>query len=66
MHMPINPGMAHDWQVPVQAVVQQTPCSQFPDPHSMSAPQKAPIGFLPHELLVQTLPVEQLLLAVQA
>jgi len=63
---PIEPAMAHDWQVPVQAVVQQTPCSQFPDMHSGSAEQKAPIGLRPHELLVQTLPVEQLPLPVQA
>jgi hypothetical protein len=63
---PIDPAMAHDWQVPVQAVVQQTPCSQLLDWHSGSAEQKAPIGFLPQELLVQTLPVEQLPLPVQA
>jgi hypothetical protein len=63
---PIDPAMAHDWQVPVQAVVQQTPCSQFPDPHSGSAEQKAPIGLRPHELLVQTLPDEQSVLPVQA
>ena len=63
---PIDPAMAHEWQAPVQAVVQQTPCSQVPPWHSVSAPQKAPIGLSPHELLVQTVPVEQLPLAVQA
>jgi hypothetical protein len=63
---PIEPAIAHDWQVPVQVVVQQTPCAQCPDWHSGSAEQKAPIGLRPHELLVQTLPVEQLALPVQA
>jgi len=49
----------------VQAVVQQTPCSQFPDWHSGSAEQKAPMGLRPHELLVQTSPDAQLELPVQ-
>lgn len=50
----------------MQAVVQQTPCSQLRDWHSGSAEQKAPTGLRPHELLVQTLPDEQLALPVQA
>jgi hypothetical protein len=62
---PIEPEIAHDWQLPVQVVVQQTPCAQCVDWHSASAEQKAPIGLRPHELLVQTLPVEQLALPVQ-
>jgi hypothetical protein len=63
---PIEPAIAQDRQVPVQVVVQQTPCSQFPDWHSGSAEQKAPIGLRPQELLVQTLPAAQLALPVQA
>ena len=63
---PIEPLMAQDWQVPVHSVVQQTPCSQFPPWHSVSAEQKAPIGLRPQELPVQTLPVEQLELPVHA
>ena len=58
--------IAQDWQAPVHAVAQQTPCSQFPPWHSVSAEQKAPMGLRPHELPVQTLPVEQLELPVHA
>src|SRR5262249_29334394 len=63
---PIGPAIAQDWQVPVQVVVQQTPCSQFVDWHSASAAQKAPIGLRPQELLVQTFPDEQFELPLQA
>ena len=49
------PGTAHDRQVPVQAMPQQTPCSQKPELHSGPPPQAAPIGFLPQ------LPFTQLL-----
>jgi hypothetical protein len=65
-HWPMVPGMAHDWQAPVQAVAQQTPCAQTVDWHSAPVEQKAPSGLRPHELLVQTFPLEQALLSEQA
>jgi hypothetical protein len=43
---------AHDRQVPVQLVPQQTPCSQNPELHSPAAPHVAPIGFLPQLLVM--------------
>jgi hypothetical protein len=54
------PGTAHDRQVPVQAMPQQTPCSQKLELHSGPPPQAAPIGFLPQ------LPLMQLLGAMQS
>lgn len=66
VHCPIVPVIAQDWQAPVQAVAQQTPCAQTDDWHSVLTEQNAPIGLRPHELPVQTLPVEQALLSVQA
>jgi hypothetical protein len=30
---PVVPGSAHDWQTPVHAVAQQTPCAQTPIAH---------------------------------
>lgn len=36
------------------------------DWHSLPAEQKAPSGFFPQEVPVQTLPVEQALLSTQA
>ncbi len=50
--------------MPLQAVAQQTPCAQTADWHSALVEQKAPIGFRPHELLVQTFPVEQSVLSL--
>ena len=47
MQVPGVPGFAHDWQVPVHAVPQQTPCSQNPELHSAALPQAALIGFRP-------------------
>jgi hypothetical protein len=63
-HCPIVPVSAHDLQGPVQAVAQQTPWAHTAEAHSASAEQKAPIGFLPQELAVQTLPGVQLASAV--
>jgi hypothetical protein len=65
MHDPIVPGSAHDRHALVHAVAQHTPCAQFPEMHSPRSEQNAPLGFLPHELLVQTLPAEQFASAVQ-
>ena len=46
VQVPTVPVSAQDWQVPPQAVMQQTPCAQAPDRHSPFAPQAAPIAFL--------------------
>lgn len=44
--VPVEPVSAHDMQVPAQAVMQQTPCAQCPDPQSESAEQVVPSPFL--------------------
>ena len=41
--------------MPLQSVAQQTPCAQKVDAHSVPVEQKAPMGFLPHELAAQVL-----------
>jgi hypothetical protein len=46
---------AHDMQVPVQALLQQTPCAQKFDAHAEPEVQGAPGGSLPQLLLVQEL-----------
>ena len=50
---------AQDMQVPVQAVLQQTPCAQWLVPQSESAVQVAPGAFLPQLPPMQKFPVEQ-------
>jgi hypothetical protein len=62
-HVPSLPGSAHDWQVPVQAVMQQIPCSQNPDRQSAAAAQVPPGGFFPQLVLTQKFPVVQSVLA---
>jgi hypothetical protein len=42
LQRPSLPATAHDWQAPAHAVVQQVPCSQWPDAHSPAAAQRAP------------------------
>jgi hypothetical protein len=54
--------MAHDWQVPVQAVAQQTDWLQCPCTHSPSAAQAAPSDFLPQRLPMQVFGLTQSLL----
>lgn len=46
VQVPTVPASAHDWQVPPQAVPQQTPCAQKPDTHSPPAPHATPVDFL--------------------
>jgi hypothetical protein len=47
---PSDPGSAHDWHMPSQAVAQQRPCAQIPGPpHSSLRAHVAPIGRLPHD-----------------
>jgi len=43
---PTVPVSAHDWHVPPQAELQQTPCAQKPEAHSPPAPQATPLLFL--------------------
>jgi hypothetical protein len=47
VQLPALPGSAHDRQVPVQVVLQQTPCSHRPELHSAALPHAPPSGFLP-------------------
>jgi len=63
--VPPVPVSAHDMQLAVQAVRQQTPCAQNPLLHSVPAPQAAPSGFRPQLDDVQTLPVVQSVDVVQ-
>ncbi len=58
------PDSAHDLQGPLQAVAQQTPWAHTAEAHSAAAEQKAPMGFFPHELAVQTFPAVQFVSAV--
>jgi hypothetical protein len=45
VHVPALPASAHDWQAPVQALPQHTPCAQNPDTHSAAAAQALPVVF---------------------
>jgi hypothetical protein len=65
VHVPGLPGSAHDWQVPVQALLQQTCCWQRPDAQSVPAVQAAPRSFFPQTPLLQTLGLTQSVSAVQ-
>jgi len=47
--VPTPPASAHDMQVPVQAVAQQTPCAQTVLWQSDPCWQAAPLGLRPHE-----------------
>jgi len=46
VQVPAEVGSAHDMHVPAQAVLQQTPCAQWPVPQSESVVQAAPDPFL--------------------
>jgi len=46
VHVPTVPAIAQDWQVPPQAVPQQTPWAQKPDWHSAFAPHTEVSTFL--------------------
>ncbi len=65
MQVPSFLATAHDMQVPVQTVEQQTPCAQCIDMQSASAAQLAPGGLRPQLPLLQLLPTEQSASAVQ-
>ena len=57
--VPLDPASAHDMQVTVHDVWQQTPWAQIPLRQSGPAAHAAPSGSLPQLPLVQTLPAEQ-------
>ena len=59
VQVPTVPASAHDLQEALHVVAQQKPCAQKVDPHSAFAEHGAPIGFVPHELTLQTLGLEQ-------
>jgi hypothetical protein len=59
MQVPALPWTAHDLQLPVQVVAQQTPCAQWVDLQSPSAPQLAPGGLRPQLPFTQKLPLVQ-------
>jgi hypothetical protein len=42
----------HDWHVPLQAVLQQTPCAQTPDMHSLPTAHARPLTLSAHAPLV--------------
>ena len=65
MQVPALPATAHDLQVPVQAVEQQTPWAQMPELQSPLAPQLAPGGSLPQLPDTQKLPAAQSLFVAQ-
>ena len=54
LQVPRLPTSAHDMQLVLQAVVQQTPSAQSPLWQSAGPAQLAPGGRRPHELLMQT------------
>jgi hypothetical protein len=45
--VPTEPGIAHDWHVPQEALPQQTPSTQLPDVQSLGDPHVLP-SCLPH------------------
>jgi hypothetical protein len=63
--VPTDPVTAQLWQVPVQALSQQTPSAQKLVTHSEPWVQGAPTAFLPQRLLRQVLPVVHWVLSVQ-
>jgi hypothetical protein len=57
--VPALPASAHDWQVPVQALVQQTPCWQKLEAHSAAVVQAVPGVFSAQAPALQTYPAAQ-------
>src|SRR5438045_811787 len=65
LQTPRDAESAHDWQIPVQAVWQQTPCSQKFERHSALLVQIAPGGLRPHDPFAQVAGGRQSASAVQ-
>ena len=64
MHVPAVPESAQDRQVPVQLELQQTPCWQRPDAHSVPPAHVVPSGFFVHWPALQMLGAMQSLSVV--
>jgi hypothetical protein len=56
---------AHDWHVPAHAALQQKPCAQNPDAHSVAPPHAAPMDFFPQLPALHTFGLLQSALVVQ-
>jgi hypothetical protein len=65
LQVPRDALSAHDLHTPVQAVPQQTPCSQNPDRHSFLLPHWAPLGLRPQPPFTHTAGGRQSASAVQ-
>lgn len=65
LQVPSDALRPHDWQVPVQPLLQQTPWAQKPDRHSDPSAQVFPSPLRPHDPLMQTAGEAQSALAVQ-
>ena len=63
---PALPLTLHDAQIAQLVDEQQTPSTQLPLSHSAAAAQICPSRFFPQEPALQTLPIEQSALSVQA
>jgi hypothetical protein len=55
VQVPVEPASAHDWQRPVQALLQQKPCAQNPELQSVASEHAPPSGTLPQLVPLQTL-----------
>jgi hypothetical protein len=65
LHVPRLPAIAHDLHVPVQAWLQQYPCAQKPESHSVAVVHAAPVGFNVQVPALQMLGATQSASAVQ-
>jgi hypothetical protein len=65
LHVPRLPAIAHDLHVPVHAWLQQYPCAQKPESHSVAVVQAAPVGFNVQLPALQMLGATQSASAVQ-
>jgi hypothetical protein len=65
MHSPSLPVIAHDLQVPAHAFLQQTPCAQNADAHSLPVVQAAPGGLGPQLPFTHAAPATQSAAVVQ-
>lgn len=54
VQVPTVPGSAHERQVPVHELAQQTPCWHCPDWHSVPAVHTAALSFFEQTPLLQT------------
>jgi hypothetical protein len=54
VQVPTVPARLQDWQVASQPVLQQIPCSQYPEVHSVAEAQVMPLTFLPQMVPLQT------------